>query len=140
MIYLTLCCNHQKDSGTEIPGGGGVRREGRLYIYLTLHYHHQKDSRTEIPGVRGRGGGGGGAGAKRGRRGRLYIYLTLYYHHQKDSRTEIPGSGRKRETMYINLTLHGCHHRAHELRESRGGRPGLSFLTSLMVSVDVKQY
>ena len=27
-----------------------------------------------------------------------------------------------------------------ELRESRGGRPGLSVLTSLMVSVDVKQY
>ena len=27
-----------------------------------------------------------------------------------------------------------------ELCESRGGRPGLSFLTSLLVSVDVKQY
>ena len=27
-----------------------------------------------------------------------------------------------------------------ELCESRGGRPGLSFLTSLTVSVDVKQY
>ena len=27
-----------------------------------------------------------------------------------------------------------------ELCESRGGRPGLSVLTSLMVSVDVKQY
>ena len=27
-----------------------------------------------------------------------------------------------------------------ELRESGGGRPGLSVLTSLMVSVDVKQY
>ena len=30
--------------------------------------------------------------------------------------------------------------RVQELCESRGGRPGLSFLTSLMVSVDVKQY
>ena len=34
--------------------------------------------------------------------------------------------------------------RAQELRESQGGRPGLSVLsydlTSLMVSVDVKQY
>ena len=30
--------------------------------------------------------------------------------------------------------------RAQELCESRGGRPGLSVLTSLMVSVDVKQY
>ena len=27
-----------------------------------------------------------------------------------------------------------------ELCESRGGRPGLSVLTSLMVSVDAKQY
>ena len=27
-----------------------------------------------------------------------------------------------------------------ELRESRGGRPGLSVLTSLLVSVDVKLY
>ena len=27
-----------------------------------------------------------------------------------------------------------------EQSESRGGRPGLSVLTSLMVSVDVKQY
>ena len=30
--------------------------------------------------------------------------------------------------------------RAQELCESRGGRPGLSVLTSLMVSVDVKLY
>ena len=33
--------------------------------------------------------------------------------------------------------------RAQELRESQGGRPGLSvlsYLTNLMVSVDVKQY
>ena len=30
--------------------------------------------------------------------------------------------------------------RAQEVCESRGGRPGLSLLTSLIVSVDVKQY
>ena len=30
--------------------------------------------------------------------------------------------------------------RVQELCESRGGRPGLSVLTSLTVSVDVKQY
>ena len=30
--------------------------------------------------------------------------------------------------------------RVQELSESRGGRPGLSVLTSLMVSVDVKQH
>ena len=32
------------------------------------------------------------------------------------------------------------HHLVQELRESRGGRPGLSVLTSLLVSVDVKIY
>ena len=31
-------------------------------------------------------------------------------------------------------------YRVQELCESRGGRPGLSVLTSLMVSVDVKQH
>jgi len=31
-------------------------------------------------------------------------------------------------------------HIVQELRESRGGRPGLSVLTSLLVSVDVKLY
>ena len=31
-------------------------------------------------------------------------------------------------------------HRVQELCESQGGHPGLSFLTSLMVSVDIKQY
>ena len=30
--------------------------------------------------------------------------------------------------------------RVQELCESRGGRPGLSVLTNLLVSVDVKQY
>ena len=30
--------------------------------------------------------------------------------------------------------------RVQELRESRGGRPGLSVLTSLLASVDVKLY
>ena len=37
----------------------------------------------------------------------------------------------------------GCVLRVHivqELCESRGGRPGLSVLTSLLVSVDVKNY
>ena len=31
-------------------------------------------------------------------------------------------------------------HKVQELCESRGGRPGLSVLTSLLVSVDVKIY
>ena len=37
----------------------------------------------------------------------------------------------------------GCVHRqtiVQELCENRGGRPGLSVLTSLLVSVDVKNY
>ena len=34
----------------------------------------------------------------------------------------------------------GTTFRVQELCESRGGRPGLSILTSLLVSVDVKQY
>ena len=34
----------------------------------------------------------------------------------------------------------GAGHRVQELCESRGGRPGLSVLTNLMVSVDVKQH
>ena len=34
--------------------------------------------------------------------------------------------------MYVNIVQ--------ELCESRGGRPGLSVLTSLLVSVDVKNY
>ena len=33
-----------------------------------------------------------------------------------------------------------CHYRVQELCESRGGRPGLSVLMSLKVSVDVKLY
>ena len=33
-----------------------------------------------------------------------------------------------------------CMNRVQELCESRGGRPGLSVLMSLMVSVDVKQH
>ena len=32
------------------------------------------------------------------------------------------------------------HHRVQEVCESRGGRPGLSVLMSLTVSVDVKQH
>ena len=44
------------------------------------------------------------------------------------------------EYIYIYLSLH-CHHIiVQELCESRGGRPGLSVLTSLLVSVDVKNY
>ena len=43
-------------------------------------------------------------------------------------------------TRYINSTRGTSSGRVQELCESRGGRPGLSVLTSLLVSVDVKQY
>ena len=48
------------------------------------------------------------------------------------------GGGGKREVIYLMLHCH--HHIVQELCESRGGRPGLSVLTSLLVSVDVKIY
>ena len=43
-------------------------------------------------------------------------------------------------TAYINMTNQPTRHIVQELCESRGGRPGLSDLTSLLVSVDVKIY
>ena len=39
--------------------------------------------------------------------------------------------------LVVLVVVHGI---VQELRESRGGRPGLSVLTSLLVSVDVKIY
>ena len=43
---------------------------------------------------------------------------------------------------YYYNNIYICHWRdiVQELCESRGGRPGLSILTSLLVSVDVKLY
>ena len=42
--------------------------------------------------------------------------------------------------LYINFRSGTFHVRVQELCESRGGRPGLSVLMSLTVSVDVKQH
>ena len=42
----------------------------------------------------------------------------------------------KNNFLYLNKAL--CDSIVQELCESRGGRPGLSVLTSLLVSVDVK--
>ena len=42
--------------------------------------------------------------------------------------------------IYIGPWTDPIDDRAQELCESRGGRPGLSVLTSLLVSVDEKQY
>ena len=46
-----------------------------------------------------------------------------------------------KSTVYNNKNFLGvCVFIDQELCESRGGRPGLSVLTSLLVSVDVKLY
>ena len=42
--------------------------------------------------------------------------------------------------MKPHIIILSSKHIVQELRESRGGRPGLSILTSLLVSVDVKLY
>ena len=43
--------------------------------------------------------------------------------------------------MQVKVVKFGVEHFiVQELCESRGGRPGLSVLTSLLVSVDVKNY
>ena len=50
--------------------------------------------------------------------------------------------GYATEGILLNISPHLSTDRliAQELCESRGGRPGLSVLTSLLVSVDVKLY
>ena len=44
------------------------------------------------------------------------------------------------DSPYITIFAYVPHFIVQELCESRGGRPGLSVLTSLLVSVDVKIY
>ena len=59
-----------------------------------------------------------------------------------------PGSGRSMQGYFLTKTAPGfkgrtsvrSEFRALELCDSRGGRPGLPSLISLMVSVDVKQH
>ena len=43
-------------------------------------------------------------------------------------------------SRYLKVSVCGLPVIVQELCESRGGRPGLSVLTSLLVSVDVKNY
>ena len=55
----------------------------------------------------------------------------------------VPSDGtrnRRRHRVYKGYRLRIQKVIVQELCESRGGRPGLSVLTSLLVSVDVKQY
>ena len=52
----------------------------------------------------------------------------------------MPESDTGSMDLCLLRSMAGSVYRAQELCESRGGRPGLSVLTSLMVSVDVKLY
>ena len=45
-----------------------------------------------------------------------------------------------RTELYVSFVRSAVGFIVQELCESRGGRPGLSVLTSLLVSVDVKNY
>ena len=79
------------------------------------------------------------------------IYLSLHCHHQNDFCIKV-GSDESHlnvsvgsDVSYVQVTYKGplkCigWGRVQELCESRGGRPGLSVLMSLMVSVDVKHH
>ena len=54
---------------------------------------------------------------------------------------ETPGvTGRNKPRLYTANTADSRPRIVQELCESRGGRPGLPALTSLLVSVDVKLY
>ena len=56
-------------------------------------------------------------------------------HHFSPVRCLLPATGRCRAAVQKTLL-----YIVQELCESRGGRPGMSVLTSLLVSVDVKLY
>ena len=58
-------------------------------------------------------------------------------------KVELPSPSLISRTVSVDVKHHvhlHCLVIVQELCESRGGRPGLSVLTSLLVSVDVKQY
>ena len=56
----------------------------------------------------------------------------------RQERSNLLDSGEKRYIKALNINIYAFIFQ--ELCESRGGRPGLSVLTSLLVSVDVKLY
>ena len=65
---------------------------------------------------------------------------------RRSKRTNTVNAHINTQTFYINYPQYNQYNYTHshtivqELCESRGGRPGLSVLTSLLVSVDVKLY
>ena len=82
-------------------------------------------------GAEGRGGGGGGHG--------VFFPHTYIFSLLRFSAFPLTSSARLVLKLYKQLPRFAdCI--VQELCESRGGRPGLSVLTSLLVSVDVKNY
>ena len=67
-------------------------------------------------------------------------HKTSREHNKKTGIAYHNAHGMPVDTRYINHTSGPCSPIVQELCESRGGRPGLSVLTSLLVSVDVKLY
>ena len=79
--------------------------------------------------------------SKRTRRELISARMASHKHDNKDtSRLRKLSPGKRVNTRYVNSTRCTPFVRVQELCESRGGRPGLSILTSLTVSVDVKQH
>ena len=100
-------------------------------IYLSLHCHHQNDSCIKM-------------GSNESHFNVSLIVsdtvtrLTTAFLKRKESRSRI----EPRSFYFKPAHKPSCwpHSGIVELCESRGGRPGLSVLTSLLVSVDVKIY
>ena len=63
---------------------------------------------------------------------------SLIQNQMRNERTE--SDGGQTTALYKSSGKKQQHVRVQELCESRGGRPGLPVLTSLTVSVDVKQH
>ena len=59
---------------------------------------------------------------------------------QSDSQKTEEAVDHRQNNSYVNLMGTSSVPTVQELCESRGGRPGLSVLTCLLVSVDVKNY
>ena len=76
------------------------------------------------------------------RKSSISTRITSHKYNNKDlSRLRLLSHGMRVNTRYINSTRGTVtKFRIQELCKSPGGRPGLSVLTSLLVSVDVKQY
>ena len=78
----------------------------------------------------------------------LFTFCSKLIESERDRTAVLTHDSVQIRTVLLNHTaekarVRSCKRRSHivqELCESRGGRPGLSVLTSLLVSVDVKLY